>query len=305
IGLKMLLKQFVVAKLPEWLGVYKMSQEAIDKVFNNPIVKIIMGTILQLIDAAMVHGNKSWVGVGGSTIPGTIQAALQDQKQRFGGRVLAHAKKEMSKPATPNETIQQQVLGLVGGMLEGFKVAISRRIDDSGVKADFEQVLDELKEGFQKSSSLGEAFKVFTGGGGAKSDPMRFIVDLLAKKLGPVVLGIMSAFVQMPAWAKEVVSTVSEVLRDLRAMMDRHDKGNAARQLVGIGGKVLKRVADALLDRAAIGDEALTELVKKIFAGGSWALENTDEVLALFEGKRSPWTAVEAIADLVRDYAVK
>jgi hypothetical protein len=53
VGLPMLLKGLVVAKLPEWMKIKELAKHPVEKFVDHPILSVVLGIVLSLLDAAV------------------------------------------------------------------------------------------------------------------------------------------------------------------------------------------------------------------------------------------------------------
>lgn len=206
IGAKTLLKSFVISKLPEWLKVREMAKQPFEDLLKNPIVQVVAGTIIELVDAAMAHGDKSWTAIGVDVLLNAVQFALEKAQQWFWVRALSYAKQELAKSASPNDGLGEQAKKMLAAMARGFGLAVARKLDDS-IQGIFRKAVDATV-----SAAMGQS-------GGfenlLKADPVKTITDLLKQHVAPVVLPVAAAFApNLPGWAKDVIGSLGKALAE-------------------------------------------------------------------------------------------
>jgi hypothetical protein len=254
-GLKMLLKNLVIAKLP------------IDKLTDHPIVSVILGMILEIIDAAVQTGKQSFLAAGFDVLLTVIQQVLVSQKQYFWVRAIAFAKKEMARDG-PKQGIGDQIRALLSGMIGGFGEAIERKLDYR-FKSDFHRAIQNVRD-FVNTVSLGEVMSSLKG------DPVKYIVGLVADKLVPVIIPIVVAFVPgIPEWVKDMLAVIArEIHRVPEIINDKSKLGD----LLQIGVAILRPLVKPLLGAASFGNDTLKKFIELALDKVLAAIEQPQEI---------------------------
>jgi hypothetical protein len=294
-GLKMVLKMFVVAKLPEWLQVRKLANLPIEAFFNNVVVRVIMGIILEVIEAAITYGNKSWVAVGFDSILKAIKFGLEQMNPPpyFWIRAFTFASKELAKSDKAGEkaSIEDQLKEFAKALIAGFGTAIG-----TGMRAEmrdrFMQKVEEIKQLIDDFGQLKEKLM---------SNPVGTIVDIIATKLGPLVVPIIATFVKMPTWLEDFLMRFTNEL-DTTVTAIKNKKLDA-KKLVGSIATVIEPLGKLLLGRIQFGDDDL----KKMLIGDDglydkiiFILQNLDTLEEQYF--KQPWRTVGAVVSTVRAY---
>jgi hypothetical protein len=311
-GMKMLLKTFVIAQLPTWLKIKELSSKQIEKVIEeNPIVRVVAGMIMELLDMATKYGNKSWIAVGAASVMSVVQLALQNLRdspeKNFWIRALVYAKREMARQAPDQsgerpftEVLKEEGLALLRGMVGGFAAVVGRNIP-AQQKDVFDQAISSI-QGKLSSSGIDQLIADFG------RDPVRALVNLIAKDIGPAVIPIVSSLVPMDPWVKDTLTTFSQ---ELKGTLDEHDAGQlTGPKLVGHIAKVIRPLGRHLLEQIPYGDDALRTMVLRAFDGnvGSGApptgiiglLVDIDRVRTQYLDE--PWNIVGGAIDVAGDF---
>jgi hypothetical protein len=247
-----------------------------------------MGFILNMIQSAAAHGNKNPAEIAFSLALEGVQLALQAMKPPpvFWIRALTFAKKELLKHAGGGDrSIGEQIKLLVVAMIEGFKMALSARLDEEPRK-DFEAGVDELKAMIEKGSALkAEILK----------NPVGFIVDLVATKLFPIAIPIITSFVKMPELAQSILNAISRGLKDAVAGLRGGKLDGKA--VMGHVARIAEAVAELVIDKLPIASDELKAFFKEAVGAIAWVFQNIDAAL---KSLKDPWAVVSAIVGRLR-----
>ncbi|MBI3072877.1 MAG: PAN domain-containing protein [Deltaproteobacteria bacterium] len=142
-GVKELLKGVVISRLPGWLKVRELATASWDQVMENPILNLVSGTILELIDAAMVYGEKSWMAIG---LDVGLKALMETvETWPFLWRALDYAQKKMRKATDLGNNLQAQVIRLVEYVIDGFGVQVLMQIPWDDIKGDVKTAMNDAR----------------------------------------------------------------------------------------------------------------------------------------------------------------
>lgn len=295
-GAKTLLKGFIIAKLPEWLKVRELAQQPFQKVMEHPIVQVVLGIILMLIDAAMVHGDKSWMDVGVETTIAAVQKFLENppggkQPEWFWLRALTYAKKKLRESGGISKgdgtSMTQQIGNLAKAMLEGFFAALSRKLDAEG-QASVEEAKNELLsiDFAQLASKLASN----------PMDILKVLREKIAPQIGKLILPVVAAFAPLPGWAKQLLVRVGNLLGELIS-----GKGSLQSGLVKVV-ETLEPLGQALVDQVPIADPTLKTMLS---SGYSMLLSILKDPASLPQKIGQPGALLKAFIDLVKPVLVE
>ena len=274
-GVKMLLKGLVVSKLPEWLQVKKLSSLPVEKFAENPVLSVILGTVLELIDAAVQYGNKSWLEVGAAGIMQVIQGALAaagggssnkdnnpgPSSARFWLRAVIYAKKDFTAKQMPEATAGETVKELVISMVSGFQAAMDRNLAEP-LRTRFDDAMTKLKDNLRNiEQQIDQLTKVFEAGDPAKI--VQALFGVVAKYLGPVVVPLVLAFAKLPPWAAEMTVAISDAFTGLGDPANK-PTGEA---VAGYVARIATPIGEMLLRKPSYGNKDLENAVVNGFKG--------------------------------------
>lgn len=294
-GAKMLLKSFVVAKLPVWLKVRELASLPMDKLMDHPIVAAVAGVIIELVESAVTQGDKGWMAVGVDSALSTLQTILQNtvpQPDWFWLRALTYAKKDLrEKSGGGSEDLGAQLRGVAQSMIRGFGQAVGRRIDDPSVRSRFDKAVDDIA----KLLDGAEFERIKTQ---LLSDPVKALTGIIGQKLGPVIMPVITSLVPMEPWAKELLLKLGD---GLSATLTDISRGQVQAK------DVVKRIVEAAdpavkmaLDKLPISDAPLKRLITDSYDGLSGALKDIDSIQTRY--LQQPWNIVKGLADLSGDF---
>ncbi|MBI3071224.1 MAG: hypothetical protein HYY84_03765 [Deltaproteobacteria bacterium] len=269
-GMKTLIKALVVNKLPDWLQVKTLANANFDELLDkHPLISVVAGVILQLIEAAVQYGNMGPVGVAFAEVLEVIQAALMNdyQKNKFWVRSFIYAKRALIKDGAKGDMpIGDQITKLVLSMIEGFKTSIGSKIRTDKGREAFEAAVDAVAA-LAKDLSMG-AFK---------GNPVDAIVNILKQKLLPAVIPIITSFVSMPDSIREFLDALSE------AMFSKDQPFSATALLISLKKLLMTAVSDNPLARTFF-DKAFDGVayVFKDLDGLAERLKNPDALAKMF-----------------------
>ncbi|MBI3073990.1 MAG: hypothetical protein HYY84_17925 [Deltaproteobacteria bacterium] len=287
VGVKQLLKGVVIANLPKWLKIKELVTLGLDKLASNPIVATVMGFILNMIQSAAANSARDPAQIAFGLALDGIQLALQAMKPPpvFWIRALTFAKKELVKKSKEGMSIGEQIKVMIGALIEGFKMGLSARLDEEARK-DFEAGVDELKAMIEKGKALGaEILK----------NPVGFIVDLVATKVFPIAIPLITSFVKMPDLARGVLKAISRGLRD--AITGLRDGNLDGKKIMGAVAGVAETIVELVIDRLPIASDELKAFFKDAVGGIAWALKNIDQAA---KSLKDPWAVVAAIVTRIK-----
>jgi hypothetical protein len=296
-GAKMLLKGFVVSQLPDWLQIKKLAALPLEELANNPIVSTVMGIIVQLIESAANYGDKSLAAVGAATVLTGIQEALLRVKPQpdFWIRALTYAKKELAKDNSAGDSILEAARVIAKALIQGFGEAVGRRLSGD-TRTSFDTALRDLTENTLSSAGINTLL------GNLTSRPIETVTELLANKIGPLVMPIVSSFVNVPDWAREMLNRLgaklSATLEDIR--QSRVDGA----KIVGRVVEVLAPAGKLLLQGLPFGDESLKAMLVGAYDKLTDALSeaNIGQLKARYLDQ--PWNIVKGVVDVAGDFLV-
>jgi hypothetical protein len=290
-GLKALLNNLIIANLPEWLQVRKLAKIPYEALIKNPIVAVILGIIVELIDAAVQTGKQNFLAMGFDVILTTIQQVLAAKKQYFWVRALAYAKKDMAQQG-PKTGILEQIMSLVQALIGGFGEAVERGLDPE-FRSKFKKAVDNMK-------SLFDASRFKDLGSLLKSNPVKFIVEeVLVKTLGPVIIPIITSFVKMPGWTKRMLNLLAHRIDEIPEMVRSKNVGGLVRVFVDVVDPALREG----LDRIPFGSESLRKLIYDAYEGAVSSLEKIEDLKKNVLDK--PWMLAIRVAGLARGFLVE
>ncbi|MBI3072301.1 MAG: hypothetical protein HYY84_09305 [Deltaproteobacteria bacterium] len=246
-GAPALLKGLVVSELPKWLKIKELAGADLEKMITeHPIISAISGIILQSIDAAIQYGDKGPLEIGFGVALEAIEEILIATKQNFWLRVFIEAKKELvTKPAKEGTSLIDQVKGFVEAMIVGFGKSIEMKLTNPRAREMLAKAIDSIKALVGTLTSGADAFT---------KDPIKFLMEeVLAKRILPAAMPILTAFVDLPNWAKDLLIEAGEMLAKLVQGKGQLKFADMKDQLKS----VLTALKDALLEKLPSGD-ALT-----------------------------------------------
>ncbi|MBI3074457.1 MAG: hypothetical protein HYY84_20285 [Deltaproteobacteria bacterium] len=270
-GAKTLLKALVVTQLPKWLKIKELARLPFEEVIQIPVVNVVSGIIIELIEAAVQYGSQNWTAIGFASVLTAAQRLLADAREFFWVRVLAVARKEMAKEQ-PKEQIVEQLRELVAGMVEGFAEAVRQRLDPR-LREAFGKSVARIKEYVRNSEKLEDLKKCFT------TTPVTCMTNLFKDTLGPAVLAIVVAYVQMPSWVKELLIALATELES-PAIAARSREA-----ILGIIANAVKQFLPDLTERVLGSGEGASakEFVNGLRAGVVRALQSPTALHAATE----------------------
>ncbi|MBI3070598.1 MAG: discoidin domain-containing protein [Deltaproteobacteria bacterium] len=253
VGIKMLLKGVVIAQLPKWLKVKELSKLTVEQFDQHPILTVVVGTVLQLISAAVQYGNKSWIEVGAAQIITAIQKALEvlarqpgdaGKEARFWHRALTFAKKDFTAKKNEGASPAEMAKELLLSMVKGFEAAVSRNITNDALKSRFKAAVQRISE---KVAGMGGLDSYLSGNVLDK-------IKLLLKDLADVVVPLVLSFAKIPPWMKEMVEAVTVAFLTLTETLPKVPE---ACDVVGQLASIAKPLGEPLVRMAKIGHAAI------------------------------------------------
>jgi hypothetical protein len=280
-------KRMLIAGVKSMLP--ELANEALDKVLQHPIVRVVAGIIPQLIDAAVQHGNKGWLTVGADVLLNIVQYALQkaNPPQFFWIRALAFAKKELAHTADSTDGLKEQAKKLFAAMVGGFGAAVGRNLTGE-VKESFDKGIKEIQEKVLKIEGVLEKIN------SSDFDPVGFLVGQISPILGKVVIPVVTSMVSMAPWVKTALQKFGLALAATEGKFDD------AKKLLGLVAGVVQGAGEELLGRLPIADTDLKAFLIELFSGFVGALGAPDELKTKYLD--NPCAILEKLASLATPF---
>lgn len=192
-GIKTLLKNFVVARLPDWLGVKELAKAVkLEDLFTNPVIAVISGFILEAIEAAARQGDKSWLVSGATDIALEVAQNALNKASPFWARALIFARKEMANH--PPDNMQTALKDLLVNMGKGVASVLKRNTSACPMGTSIDDALAKLE------NIPEDPLTAIQGGATGLMGAFKGI-------LGPIALPLVANLVPMPeAYSKALCS---------------------------------------------------------------------------------------------------